>query len=120
LGFLAIAPSPIPALREFAVPCAAGVLINFVLTLLLLPHLLMRFPVPRSFSRQSTSGQQREDPDARFIRFTIRRRIPIFAAFVLLAIALSVGISRLRVDTNYLRFFDSSGNLMGSGGNGHV
>lgn len=106
LGFLAIVPNPIPQLREFALACAAGVLINFILTLLFLPSLLALLPVPRSFRRRSTAGGAFRFLIARLVRPAIHSRWLVFAAFAAISLIAALGVSRVRVDTNYLRFFE--------------
>jgi hypothetical protein len=107
LGFLAIVPNPIPQLREFALVCAVGVPINFVLTILMVPSFLRLLPVPWSFHARSDARPPLTSQVTAFLLPLIHRRIPVFAAFLLLSILAALGISRLEINTDYLRFFPS-------------
>lgn len=103
LGFASIAPNPISGLREFAIACAVGIFINFVLTLLLVPAILRIGPGPDSFLRS-------KEPDLSSVRDflvgAIRQKSGIIAiAAVLLSIVALCGVARLGIDTSYLRFF---------------
>ncbi len=101
LGFLAIVPSPVPQLREFAVACAAGVLINFVLTLLFVPALLGLLPIPRAFRRTSSVGGRVTEGCGRILR----ARGWVLGGFAVSAAVAGLGVARLETDTDYLRFF---------------
>ncbi len=107
LGFLAIVPNPIPQLREFALVCAVAVPINFVITILVVPALLRLLPVPRSFRPGSGWIPALTSQVTAFLLRLIHRRVPVIAAFLLASILSAVGISRLEVNTDYLRFFPS-------------
>lgn len=103
LGFLSIAPNPISGLREFAIACAAGIFLNFLITLLLVPSLLRFLPPPRAFARGEAPLLGRLRGAVNHLICRRPGRIALLSLAVI--IAAGVGASRLQIDTSYIRFF---------------
>ena len=102
LGFLTMAWNPLPALAQFGVASSFGILINFVLTVLVVPSVLQFVPAPKKLARPE---KDRYAPLRRFALGALdrRRRVALIAA---LAVAASILlVFRIDVDTDFLRFF---------------
>lgn len=103
LGFYSTILSPIEGLKEFAVACGTGILLNFAFTILLAPALLRLGKAPR---RCRVFGGGWETILLSFCVRTAGSReavvglVAAFAAAILLA-----GIARVEVDTDYIDFF---------------
>ncbi len=103
LGFASIAPNPISGLREFAIACAIGIFINFLLTLLLVPAILRLGPGPKSFlrSKEPDLGRPRD-----FLVWAIRKNSGLIAfVTIVLSFVAIIGVAKIGIDTSYLRFF---------------
>ena len=103
LGFASIAPNPISGLREFAISCAVGIFINFLLTLLLVPAILRLGPGPDSFLRAKEPKLNR--PRDLFVSVVQKNSRVVAVVAVLLCVLALGGVTRLGIDTSYLRFF---------------
>ncbi len=103
VGFVTIAPNSIPILREFGIAASLGILLNFVLTITMVPSLVTWFPTPRSFLSEG------KDPLG-WIRGIVlggvlgHRRLIAFSAAAVCAVSI-YGSTRITVDTDYLNFF---------------
>jgi hypothetical protein len=112
-GFLSFAVVPIPAVRDTGLLAAAGTLIAFALSYTLLPALL-------SFSRGRGSLAREAAPatPSRLDRILLaivepaisRPWVVIAGAFVLTAAA-GIGVSRLRIETDWLAKFDADSRI---------
>ena len=102
-GFLALALSPLPAIREFAFFSAAGVLIAVAMSLTFLPSAL-RFwgcgPL------KALPGQPLFDGLASMLaEFNTLRRRPIILMALIVALIAIYGASQIQVGTNYINDF---------------
>jgi predicted RND superfamily exporter protein len=102
LGMASLAMSSIVAVREFGLGSAIGVMVDFVISIILVPTALgwMR-PVT------AVAPQQKwfERPMLGVASFTIRRARVVMAIAVLLTVLSVAGLLRLRIDTNHINFF---------------
>ena len=104
LGMLSLVTSNVVAVRSFGIGSAIGIMVDFVISLVLVPTLLM-------LAREK--GERRDTPNERYLVEPLRRvaRLSIAHPGRTLAVALLVcaaaagGILRLRVDTNHINFF---------------
>ena len=102
VGFAALALTPIPPVRVFGLFVALGVFFAWLLTITLLPALIVRMNPDRlatlapHTSRMGGLGE-----------FVTRRRLPIVAAFVLLALAAVPALTLIQVNDNPVRWFRS-------------
>lgn len=105
LGMLSLATSEVVAVQSFGVGSAVGIMVDFVISLVLVPTLL-------SLMKPETI----EAPHERYLLPPLRRvaalstRHPrrVLAASVAVGLVAAFGILRLRVDTNHINFFSSS------------
>ena len=102
LGMASLATSSVVAVREFGLGSAIGVMVDFGISIVLVPTLL-------GWLRPETAPPPQEQwfkrPMLAVARLTTRHTVAIASvAAVLTAIAL-VGVTRLKVDTNHINFF---------------
>ena len=102
LGLLSLSTSNVVAVRSFGVGAATGVMIDFVMSLVLVPTLLM-------FLRPDTATAPQErylvGPMQRVARLSIRHARRVIAVAVLIMAVSGVGLVWLHVDTNHINFF---------------
>jgi hypothetical protein len=104
LGMAALATSSVVAVREFGLGSAIGVMVDFGISIVLMPtmlgwlrHVDERPPQEAWFTR----------PMAAVARLTTRYTWQIAAVAVLLTVVAAAGATRLRVDTNHINFFSA-------------
>ncbi|HSL23480.1 MAG TPA: MMPL family transporter [Vicinamibacterales bacterium] len=103
LGMLSLATSNVVAVWEFGIGAAAGIMIDFAISIVLMPTMLAWLR-PES-SRQSPHERFLIEPMRRVARFsTSRPRLVLGTAAVIGAVTIA-GMSRLYVDTNHINFF---------------
>jgi len=105
LGFLALTLSPVAAIREFGLYSVVGILCSVVLCLTLVPAVLALLPLPKPIGKTESVPPLDRLAD-RLAAFDVRRRGPILAATVLVLVACVVGMTRIRVGTQYVADFD--------------
>lgn len=114
LGFLSVAFTDFAGLRHFSISCAFGMAVNFLLTLLVVPAALALLP-PRL---PPLAPGARRGPLARVAALLDaalrRRRGPALASLLLLLGVAASGLSRLEVNTDYLRFFRDDSEIVRS------
>jgi predicted RND superfamily exporter protein len=102
LGLLSLATSDVVAVRAFGVGAAVGVMVDFVMSLVFVPTLLMWLKPETGVAPQE---RYLLAPMQRLARFSIRNARPVaFVTIGAMAVSLS-GIAWLRVDTNHINFF---------------
>jgi predicted RND superfamily exporter protein len=104
LGMASLATSSVVAVREFGLGSAIGVMVDFGISIVLMPtmlgwlrHVDERPPQEAWFTR----------PMAAVARVTTRYTWQIAAVAVLLTVVAAAGVTRLRVDTNHINFFSA-------------
>jgi predicted RND superfamily exporter protein len=102
-GFVALAITPIPAIREFGIYSLWGVLVTVVASLTFTPAVLALLPVPKSVSAERT-GRLHRMGDA-LARFAIRRRKVVIGAAVAASIAALIGASQIVVASHFITAF---------------
>ncbi|MGH7788118.1 MAG: efflux RND transporter permease subunit [Candidatus Binatia bacterium] len=108
IGFATFVTSPIPSIRDFGFYAALGIAVVFVACLVVVPAALALMPPPRTVPARLEEGGWFADFVAACGSLSMRHRwffLPLFIA--LLAIG-AVGMTKLRVETDYLRFFSPS------------
>jgi predicted RND superfamily exporter protein len=102
LGLASLATSHVVAVRAFGIGAAVGVMVDFVMSLVLVPTLLTMIKPSAAAAPQERYFLA---PMQRVARFSIRyaKRVAI-ATSVLMAVGL-VGLRWLHVDTNHINFF---------------
>jgi uncharacterized protein len=105
LGLLSLATSDVVAVKAFGIGSAVGVMVDFVMSLVLVPTLLMWLrPEP------GIAPQERYlvGPMRRVAHFSMRHARGVALATVGLMVVAAIGALRLRVDTNHINFFAES------------
>ncbi|MFN8643173.1 MAG: MMPL family transporter [Candidatus Binatia bacterium] len=105
IGFGTFVTSPIPSIRDFGVYAGLGIAAIFVACLAVLPAALTLLPRPRAVPARLDDGGW----FSRFVEACGTRSLRHRRAFLLVFVALmglgAWGITRIRVETDYLRFF---------------
>ncbi len=102
LGMLSLATSQVVAVREFGMGAAIGVMVDFAISIVLVPTLLAWVQSEPDHAPQESWFLE---PLRRVSQFATRRaRLVLAVAGVIVAIA-GVGMARLKVDTNHINFF---------------
>ena len=102
LGLLSLATSNVVAVRSFGVGSAVGVMVDFFMSLVFVPTLLMWLrPEP------GIAPQERYllGPMRRVAHFSMRHARGVAAATLAMMAVAAIGITRLHVDTNHINFF---------------
>jgi len=105
LGMLSLATSSVVAVRSFGVGSAVGIMVDFAISIVLVPTLLMwakAEPVEAPHERYLVGPLQR------VARFSCAHPGRVLAASLAIGIVASFGMLRLRVDTNHINFFSAS------------
>jgi predicted RND superfamily exporter protein len=102
LGMASLATSSVVAVREFGLGSAIGVMVDFGISIVLMPTML-------GWLKPETAPPPQEQwfkrPMLAVARLTTRYTVAIAALAVLLTAIAAVGVTRLRVDTNHINFF---------------
>ncbi len=102
LGMLSLATSQVVAVREFGMGSAIGVMVDFVISIVLVPTMLGLIKEDSAVAPQETWFV---NPLRGVAMFATRRAKSVMAVVGVLVILAGVGMSRLRVDTNHINFF---------------
>ncbi|GMV22581.1 MAG: hypothetical protein AMXMBFR57_25300 [Acidimicrobiia bacterium] len=102
LGMLSLATSQVVAVREFGMGAAIGVMVDFVISIVLVPTMLAWV---QSEPDRAPQESWFLEPLRRVSHFATRRaRLVLTVAAVVVAVA-GMGMARLKVDTNHINFF---------------
>ena len=105
LGMASLAMSSIVAVREFGFGSAVGVMVDFAISIVLVPTVLGWMKPETKLAPQQTWF---ENPMRAVAAFTVRRARLVMAIAVVVTVIAAAGLARLRVDTNHIDFFSSS------------
>jgi predicted RND superfamily exporter protein len=104
LGMLSLATSNVVAVRSFGVGSAIGIMVDFVISLVLMPTLL-------SLVKPETGEAPHERyfiaPLRAVARFSCAHPGRVLAGTLVVGVIAALGIVRLRVDTNHIAFFSA-------------
>lgn len=103
LGFLTLLTSPVPGLRDFGLACATGIILNFLITLLISPGILRL--AKTTGKPQATYTSRRNSHLERFLRALSVHPVAGATVAAVFLIAAGIGITRLEINNDYLRFF---------------
>jgi predicted RND superfamily exporter protein len=111
LGMLSLATSEVVAVREFGIGAAMGVMIDFAISVVLVPTMLAWVkPDERAVPQESWFL----DPLRRVAMFSTRHARTVLVAGAVIVVVAGVGASRLKVDTNHINFFSERHELYAS------
>ena len=104
LGMLSLATSSVVAVRAFGIGSAVGIMVDFVISLVLMPTLL-----------SLVKAETNEAPHERYFiaplravsRFVCAHPGRVLAGSLAICAIAALGITRLRVDTNHIAFFSA-------------
>ncbi len=102
LGMLSLATSEVVAVRTFGIGSAVGIMVDFAISLVLMPTLLS---LVKPEHKVAPHERFLIPPLRRVARLSTRRPRLVLTASVLVGLAAALGIFRLRVDTNHINFF---------------
>jgi predicted RND superfamily exporter protein len=102
IGLASLATSNVVAVKAFGIGAAVGVMVDFVMSLVFVPTLLM-------WLKPETGEAPQERyllvPMQRVARFSMRYARPVVTVTVLAMLTAAAGTWWLRVDTNHVNFF---------------
>ena len=102
LGMLSLTTSNVVAVRSFGIGAAVGIMVDFVISIILVPTLLT---LTRPDFREAPHERHLVGPLRAVARFSCAHPRGILLATVLLGVVIAAGMLRLRVDTNHINFF---------------
>jgi predicted RND superfamily exporter protein len=105
LGMLSLSTSSVVAVRAFGVGSAVGIMVDFAISLVLMPTLLS---LVKSETAEAPHERYFLAPLQAVARFSCARPGRVLAVSLAIAAVAAMGILRLRVDTNHISFFSSS------------
>jgi predicted RND superfamily exporter protein len=102
LGLASLATSEVVAVRAFGIGAAVGVMVDFVMSLVFVPTLLMLLKPETGIAPQE---KHLLGPMQRVARFSMRHARGVVAVTLVLMVGAALGATKLRVDTNHINFF---------------
>ena len=105
LGMLSLATSSVVAVRSFGIGSAVGIMIDFVVSIVLVPTLLMWTPAEAG---EAPHERYLVRPLQRVARFACAQPRLVLAVSLAIGVVAALGMVRLRVDTNHISFFSAS------------
>jgi predicted RND superfamily exporter protein len=102
LGLASLATSEVVAVRAFGIGAAVGVMVDFVMSLVFVPTLLMLLKPETGIAPQE---KHLLAPMQRVARFSMRHARGVVVVTTLLMAGAALGATKLRVDTNHINFF---------------
>ncbi len=102
LGLLSLATSPVDAVRTFGLGAALGVMVDFVVSIVLMPTLLGLVVVP---AEPPPQARWLLGPMQAIARIATTYPGRVLTAASMLLVVVGFGLTFLRVDTNHVAFF---------------
>jgi hypothetical protein len=102
LGMLSLSTSSVVAVREFGFGSAIGVMVDFMISIVLVPTILGWMKPEASVPPQEAWFKK---PMQAVAAFSTRRARLVLIAGAIATAAAAAGVTRLRVDTNHINFF---------------
>src|SRR5687768_14622984 len=107
LGMLSLATSQVVAVRSFGIGSAVGIMVDFVISIILVPTLLTFV----KFDAEEKAPPHEKyflEPLRRVARLSCAHPVRVLTISLLIAVMAALGIVRLKVDTNHINFFAGS------------
>jgi predicted RND superfamily exporter protein len=104
LGMLSLATSQVVAVRAFGIGSAVGIMMDFVISLVLIPTLLTWM---KPDIRQAPHERYLIGPLLRIAHWSCSYPRRVVALSLMVGMLAALGMLRLRVDTNHINFFKS-------------
>lgn len=112
LGFLSIASNSLQLLREFGLMASTGLLLNFIITLFLVPVMLRLFGSQRKSRKSANQATLMQKSAIKLFHWVQQHRLPTLIVAIMILVASSWGASLLRVNNNSLDYFDAQSPLI--------
>ena len=108
IGFSALGLNRIPSIQDLGLAASLGVAFSVILSISVVPAALALLPIPSRLEEEK--GEERpgllDDFLGKLAEFDLRHPLFILVAFLVLALAGVLGAFRMKVDTDFLSFFD--------------
>ena len=107
LGMLSLATSHVVAVRSFGIGSAVGIMVDFAISLILVPTLLTFV----KFDAEEKAPPHEKyflEPLRRVARLSCAHPVRVLTICLVIGAIAALGILRLRVDTNHINFFSGS------------
>lgn len=105
LGMLSLCTTSIVAVRQFGFGSAVGVMVDFLISIVLVPTMLVWLDEVTAEAPQVTWFTA---PMRWIGRFSVRRAKGVMVGATLITLIAGYGLTRLHVDTNHINFFAKS------------
>lgn len=105
IGFLTMNFSDAPPFRDLGNIVAMGVIAAFVYSVFFMPALMAILPVQVKKQRRNPTKQ---DPFTSLADFVLKYRNPIFWSILAMIFLTSSGISKIRLNDEFIKYFDRS------------
>ncbi len=102
VGFLTMNFSDAPPFRDLGNIVAIGITAAFCFSVLFLPALVAVVP----FKVKATPAKKVHKPCDKIARFNIRYRLYLLPGLLILSLVVTLGISKIELDDNFLKYFD--------------
>lgn len=106
IGFATLIFTPIPAIRDLGVYSVVGIVVILAASVTVVPACLLLLPRPRRLEHRHTRDRRVVRVLQRISTYSISHSRVILLVTGVLLLASGWGILRIRIDTNYLTFFD--------------
>ncbi|HUT55646.1 MAG TPA: MMPL family transporter [bacterium] len=105
IGFASFIPNKIPAIKDLGLASVAGIFFAMLIAIFAMPSILVMLSPPKPQAVRRTRPGAVDRFLERLARLNLMHGRAIFVAAVLLVIISIYGISRIRIDTDFLSFF---------------
>lgn len=106
IGFATLIWTPIPAIREFGLYSVFGIIVTLLASFTIIPAALILLPLPKRMGYLQEENGWVIRVLRRLSEYAVRHRRAMLVAGVAVLIVSAAGIGRIRVETDYLSFFD--------------
>lgn len=111
-GFASVAINPLEVLREFSIVASSGLLVNYLITMMLVPAWLCLFGSRKSHAAQTTEAFNLFQPLLSVIFHIVHERKRSSLLLVCLVCIVSLfGASHIRLNNNIMAYFEDSSPL---------
>lgn len=104
-GFASLALAPMPPVQVFGIFIALGVLLAWLFTVTFIPAYIMFLP-EKSLKGFGLADSEHTVKVSPFAQFTSKRRHWVFAGTLVIAIISAIGISRININDNPVKWFE--------------
>lgn len=108
-GFASVAVNPLEVLREFSIVASSGLLINYLVTMILVPSWLCVFGSRKSRRQQTLRAQGVFQPMLDMICYIVhRQKKPALLVIFVICLVSIYGASQIKLSNNIMAYFDDT------------